>query len=484
MMKKQTVRIAHRLTAAAACLCMLAGLMLAVGCGKQPGTSTPGTNSGSSDNGKTVLSALKKPIDNLDLGGKTVQVSVWGEPPAENAGNAYMDRRYALERRTEKKLNVNIEWVATSIDSFVQDVTLAFTSKKKYADLIFAPSSHALKLCQLGAVLPLDDYIDYSSKYYAITRNNLLYVDGKHYSYMPDEYSPNDVGYFITYNTDMLSDAGSEDPMELYKAGKWDWDAFAKIVQQTTKIGSDGKATQWGIGGSNLLDALCISDGFTLIGMDTTAHKFTCGLYDDRGLNVLNFLKKLTYDLKGCDGNYGGHNSKITFGDTKLAMLICPSYYPSDYIQKGMPVASVPLPKGPDTDRYANGQDLQEWWMVSAISELTTEQLVQVALEMNANDPADPDTYYSEDGYKENFITRTYDGCVFATEEEAEFYFDFLLDDNVDKMLNITDTDIKQVLVSKVFSAVQGGEEPRSVIERVKPVIEDALEKMLPDGSK
>ena len=51
-------------------------------------------------------------------------------------------------------------------------------------------------------------------------------------------------------------------------------------------------------------------------------------------------------------------------------------------------------------------------------------------------------------------------------------------------MLNITDTDIKQVLVSKVFSAVQGGEEPRSVIERVKPVIEDALEKMLPDGSK
>ena len=130
----------------------------------------------------------------------------------------------------------------------------------------------------MGAVLPLDDYIDYSSPYYAVTGDNLLYVDGKHYSYMPDEYSPNDVGYFITYNQNLLSDAGCEDPMELYGQGKWDWDAFAKIVQQTTKVGNDGVVTQWGVGGSNLLDALCISNGFTMIGMDTKAKNFVCNL--------------------------------------------------------------------------------------------------------------------------------------------------------------------------------------------------------------
>ena len=336
----------------------------------------------------------------------------------------------------------------------------------------------------MGAVLPLDDYIDYSSPYYAVTGDNLLYVDGKHYSYMPDEYSPNDVGYFITYNQNLLSDAGCEDPMELYGQGKWDWDAFAKIVQQTTKVGNDGVVTQWGVGGSNLLDALCISNGFTMIGMDTKAKNFVCNLYTDKGLNVLNFLKKLTYDYKGCDGNYGGHNSKITFGDSKTAMLICPSYYPGEYIQKGMPVASVPMPKGPDTDKYANGQDLQEWWMVSAISDFTTEQLVQIALDMNDNDSAYEDTYFSEADKKQNFITRSYDGCVFATEEEAEFYYNFICDDKVDKMLNITTDDIKGTMAEKVFSAIANGEEPRTVLERVKPVVEQALKNLLPDSLK
>ena len=475
----------HRLTAMTAGVCMLTAMMIVSGCTKVDNPDpTSDSVSGGGDTATSVKSALLHPDESMNLGGKTLQISVWGQPAAEGAGDAYVDRRYERERRTEKRYNVNIEWVATNIDKFVQDVTLAFTSRQKYADLIFAPSSHAFKLCQLGAVLPLDDYIDYSSPFYAVTRNNLLYVDGKHYSYMPDEYSPNDVGYFITYNQDLLSDAGCEDPQELYKAGKWDWDAFAKIIQQTTKVGSDGTVTQWGVGGSNLLDALCISDGFTMIGMDTTAKKFSCNLYTDAGLNVLNFLKKIAYDYKGCDGNYGGHNSKITFGDTKTAMLICPSYYPGDYIQKGMPVASVPLPKGPDTTRYANGQDLQEWWMVSAISDFTTEQLVQVALDMNDNDPAYEDTYFSEEGLKQNFITRSYDGCVFATEEEAEFYYDFIRSDDVDKMLNITTDSIKSTMAEKVFSAVVQGEEPRTVLERVKPVVEQALKDMLPDALK
>ena len=482
-MKLKKLYLFRRVAALTTCLCMIGACALISGCQQEKNTSS-GTGSSGNNTSGSVKSALKKSDESLDLGGKTLQISVWGEPSPEGAGDAYVDRRYALERRTEERYNVNIEWVSTNISSFVQDVTLAFTSKQKFADLIFAPSSHAFKLCQLGAVLPLDDYIDYSSPYYAVTGDNLLYVDGKHYSYMPDEYSPNDVGYFITYNQNLLSDAGCEDPMELYGQGKWDWDAFAKIVQQTTKVGNDGVVTQWGVGGSNLLDALCISNGFTMIGMDTKAKNFVCNLYTDKGLNVLNFLKKLTYDYKGCDGNYGGHNSKITFGDSKTAMLICPSYYPGEYIQKGMPVASVPMPKGPDTDKYANGQDLQEWWMVSAISDFTTEQLVQVALDMNDNDSAYEDTYFSEADKKQNFITRSYDGCVFATEEEAEFYYNFNCDDKVDKMLNITTDDIKGTMAEKVFSAIANGEEPRTVLERVKPVVEQALKNLLPDSLK
>ena len=485
MKKISTARLFRRSTALAASLCLVGTAMLLGSCGGggNPADSQMNSSTLSGASSQTVKSALKKGADeSLDLGGKTLSISVWGDPTPEGS-DVYMDRRYALERRTEERYHVNIEWVATNTSTFTQDVTLAFTSGKKYADLIFAPSDYGFDLCRLGAVLPLDEYIDYSSPYYAVTGNNLLYVDGKHYSYMPDEYSPNNVGYFITYNQTLLEQAGCENPSALYEQGKWDWDALAKIVQQTTVL-KDGEVTQWGIGGSNLLDALCISNGFTMIGMDTQNKKFSCNLYTDAGINVLNFLKKLTYDYKGCDGNYGGHNSLITFGDSKTALIVCPSYYPTNFIQKGMPVASVPLPKGPDTTRYANGQELQEWWMVSAISDFETKDLVQVALDMNDNDPAFEDTYFSEEGMKQNFVTRAYDGCVFSTEEEAEFYYDFIRDENVDKMLNISTSSLKSVMAEKVFTSIMKGEEPRTLLERVRPVIDESLKAMLPDSLK
>lgn len=476
-----------RWTAFAAGLCLAGTMLMAGGCGDQAGSESGSASSpssgASSGESQTVKSALKfKADEQMDLGKKKLTISAWGEPTPEGL-DPYFDRRYTLEKRTEERYNVDIEWVSTNTASFAQDVALAFSSGKKYADLMFAPSYYAFDVARLGAVLPLDDYIDYSSSWYSQTANNLLYVDGQHYSYMPDEYSVNSLGYFIVYNETLLEKANCEMPADLYAQGKWDWDAFAKIAEQTTVV-TDGEVTQWGVGGSNLLDALCLSNGFQLIGMDTGKKQFSCGLYTDAGTNVLNFLKKLTFDLKACDGNYGGHNSKITFGDSKTAMLVSTSYYPGSFVSSGMPVHAVPMPKGPDAKGYVNGQEMQEWWMVSAISEFTPEQLIQVALDMNDNDPAFEDTYFSEKGKKENFVMRMYDGNVVATEEEAELFYDFITGSNVDTMLNISTDSLKNTMAENIFRPISAGEEPRTVLERVKPVINDALKALLPDKLK
>lgn len=478
-----------RLLALLACLCLSGAMALASGCsgGGEGAESTASTSSSSGNSGSTegtsVKSALKfTPNEEMDLGNRTLTISTWGEPAAEGT-DTYFDRRYTLAARTEERYNVDIEWVGNNTATFAQDVALAFSSGQKYADLIFAPSYYAFDVCRLGAVIPLDDYIDYSSPWYAQTADNLLYVDGKHYSYMPDEYSVNSLGYFITYNQTLLEMANCEDPYELYQQGKWDWEAFAKIVEQTTVV-TDGEVTQYGVGGSNLLDALCLSNGFSLISMDTENQKFTCGLYTDAGTNVLNFLRRLTYELKGCDGNYGGHNSRITFGDSKVAMLVSTAYYPGTFVSSGMPIMTVPMPKGPDADGYVNGLEMQEWWMVSAISDFTEEELIQVALDMNDNDPAYEDTYFSEEGKRENFVTRLYDGLVVTTEDEAEFFYDFITSDDVDTILNISTSDIQSTLKENVFSPISNGEEPRTVLERVEPVINEALNAMLPDSLK
>lgn len=466
--------------------CCVLGTSLMGGCQPQQdeASSTPVETSGDTEvSQELVKSALKfTPDENLDLGGKTLTISVWGEPAPEGI-DPYMDRRYTLEKRTEEKYKVNIEWKATNIGTFVQDVSLAFSSRQNYADLMFAPSYHGFDVARLGAAMPLDDYIDYSSPFYQIANQTGLYVDGKHYTYFPDDYSTNSLGYFVVYNETLLEAANCEMPMDLYKRGEWDWDAFAEIVQKTTVL-KDGEVTQFGIGGSNLLEALCLSNGFSAIHMDTQSQKFTCGLYTDAGTNVLNFLRKLAYEYKGCDSQFGGHNSKITFEDGRLAMIISPAYYPGSFIAKGMDIYSVPLPKGPDATGNVNGLEMAEWWLASSLSDFEPEHLIQVALDMNENDPAFEDTYFSQEGKKDNFVARLYDGGSVGTEEEAEFFFDFITSPDVKSILNITTTDITATLAANVSVPISNGEDPRSVLERIQPVIDTALNDMLPENLK
>jgi|GEM_PF-2185301 len=481
-------------------LCLLACLLLAVSmmtvlsaCGDDSGDDNNDGNNNNSDS-TSLLSVLKQGSnDTLNLGGKELTISVWGGVVQEGQ-DPYFDRRYAKERLTEKAYNVKIEWMENNISTFVQDVTLAYTSQKKYADLIFCPSTQGFDLCRLGAIQPLDDYINYDSKWYQMTAPALRFVDGKHYSYMPDENNANNIGLFITYNKTILSAAGCADPYELYTQGKWDWDAFVDVIEKTTIKDDAGKVTQFGVGGSFILEALCASNGIDMIGMDTENKKFTCNLYTDEGLEALNLVKKIGYDLKGCDGYYGGHNSLLTFGDSKLAMLISASYYPGGAIQKGMDVHSVPLPMGPSANgQEVNALSLQEWWCVGTISDFSVKDALQVALHMNDNNPVNKDykdeangavVYLSEEEIRGEFLQRTYDDCVFCYEEESEFYWDYIHNEDVRSTLCINPADLIAVLNEKVFGPICQGEDPRTVLERVKPVVDEALKDMLPTSMK
>ena len=482
-----------------ACLLLVVSMMAVLaGCGDEPAngdstTPTGDNNNGDEGNGKdesSLLSVLKQGSnDTLNLGGKELTISVWGGVVQEGQ-DPYFDRRYAKERLTEAAYNVQIEWMENNTSTFVQDVTLAYTSQKKYADLMFCPSTQGFDLCRLGAIQPLDDYINYDSKWYQMTANADMFVDGKHYSYMPDENNANNIGLFITYNKTILEAAGCEDPYTLYNEGKWDWDAFVEIIEKTTIKDDAGNVTQYGVSGSFILEALCLSNGIDMIGMDTENQKFTCNLYTDAGLEALNMMKKIGYDLKGCDGYYGGHNSLITFGDSKLAMLISASYYPSGSIQKGMDVHSVPLPIGPSAGgKETNGLSLQEWWCVGTISDFSVKDALQVALHMNDNNPENAGymdesnyatVYLTEDEIRSEFIERTYDGCVFYNEYESEFYWDYIHSEDVRHTLCINPADITATLAEKVFAPICAGEDPRTVLERVKPVIDEALKDMLP----
>lgn len=468
----------------------LAALLLfqAVGCssaGEGPQGSSAGGSSSAEASGSLKESALKFDWnDDLDLGARELTISTWGAVPTRDQSE-YFERRYLRSDRTEKKYNVKIKWLPVpDTTKFVQDVTLAFSTGKKYADIMFCTSFYGFDLAKLGAILPLDDYIDYGSPYYAVNGDLLKYVDGKHYSYFPDEFSPSSHGFAVIYNT-MLTEAvldPSEDPMALYKAGKWDWAAFENVVKKTTKVNSSGEVTQWGVGGGWLLEALCMSDGFSPIGMRDG--KFTCELYTDAGLNVLNCIRRMAYEYKGVDENFQSNAMAKAFNQNKLAMAITPNWPAKWAVQNGMPVVSVPLPIGPDAKGQTIGTEFQEWWTISSISDFTPEQLLQVALDMNENDPAYPDTYQTPEIVREKYIDRLYEGNVFVTEEEGEIFYDLLQDSKVTKIVDLASYDMRWTLHSKIQLPLYTGEDPRTVLERMRPVIDAQLQSYLPESMK
>jgi len=92
--------------------------------------------------------------------------------------------------------------------------------------------------------------------------------------------------------------------------------------------------------------------------------------------------------------------------------------------------------------------------------------------------------YLSEEEIRGEFLQRTYDDCVFCYEEESEFYWDYIHNEDVRSTLCINPADLIAVLNEKVFGPICQGEDPRTVLERVKPVVDEALKDMLPTSMK
>ncbi|HZG93837.1 MAG TPA: sugar ABC transporter substrate-binding protein [Mycobacteriales bacterium] len=104
---------------------------------------------------------------------------------------------------------------------------------------------------------------------------------------------PRDVSTFALYiNRDLIAQANTDDPLELSKAGKWDWAAFEKTARDISKIGGAVKgfgANSWWANYGYFVN----SAGGSFFNEDRTQ----CKLDDPKSIDGLNFMKKL-YDDK------------------------------------------------------------------------------------------------------------------------------------------------------------------------------------------
>lgn len=460
-----------RILAAVLSLCVVAAM---AGCGdKTDSGKKPGDLSSADVDAATFEGLTFKTNPDLDFGGKTVTVAR-NTAPKEGVSALY-DRELAIKAAMEEKYNVKIEYIEYGSKGALENLVLSHMSGKAYADIVFNTSPALLKaLTNEGIFRSLDDYIDFSNDRFKLTDTATKYVDGKHYSYYPIK---NDAGYFIYYNTDLLISNNCEDPRELYEAGKWNWEAFEKIAKACT--GTKNGKTIYGLAGSNLLDGLMASNGLTILSADPDKGTVTCNLYTDAGKNALNFLRQLTYVDKAVDGTYGGHNGIETFKNGFAAMIVGPQYYGYHFVSTGIPFEIVPLPIGDDTDVYTNICQYCYCYSLSTNSEYSTEDLLQLAFELERNDPS-IEGGYREDTYEANFQAFV-DQYVdqenhYIDDDQAKFVYDFINDkDTVNKVEWLTD-DLKSVIAVNIYSPISKGEDVRSHLTSVEPVIKAAID--------
>ena len=126
---------------------------------------------------------------------------------------------------------------------------------------------------------------------------------------------PRDVSTFVLYlNLDLIAEAGADDPRELAKEGKWDWEAFLDVAKKVTALGSDiygyGANAWWGPYGVWLNSA-----GGGFFNADRTA----CGLDTDASIAGLTFERKLYVEEKVAVPY--GEDSEPPFMAGKVAMF-------------------------------------------------------------------------------------------------------------------------------------------------------------------
>lgn len=198
---------------------------------------------------------------------------------------------------------------------------------------------------QLNDYLATDDMVwDNGHCFENFTFNKKIYGIGWH--------SQEDINYWIYYNKTLFEENNIEDPYELYKAGKWNVEAFKRVATKATIFESDGTTVK-------------------VPGVACSQQMLFCAMHGESGVTELNGGKwkvtldsaagmqglQLIYDLYQAKALVTAGGMQAKFGQRGSAMLIERpknamgnyDYYNTMKDKIGM----VPLPMAPDGKYYS-----------------------------------------------------------------------------------------------------------------------------------
>lgn len=200
--------------------------------------------------------------------------------------------------------------------------------------------------------VPIDDYIDFDSELWKDVKdaNDSAMWGDSHYMAIVQMTGDN---VACIYNKKTVAEAGLEDPAELYKKGKWDWNTFEDMLSRFV----DNDNQKYGVDGWWFESALMSTTGVPAIGLENGK------LVNNLGNKSMERVQNWMYDLnsKGyiaiTQPDFAWDDKPEYIGEGKELFYPCGLYTlyttPDNWKgQYGEDASFVPMPKDPEADEY------------------------------------------------------------------------------------------------------------------------------------
>lgn len=248
----------------------------------------------------------------------------------------------------EKKYGGKVNIVGTGkYDDRASRLTNLVQSKTQ-VDVVFTSAEDYPSYALTSLVRPIDtNQFDFTKAPYKINNeNSYTKLNGQTYFVKTTDTSG---GVLMLYNKTLFENAGMKTPLELYKAGNWNWNTFREAARKLSEdTNSDGKNDIYGWADYSI-DALLASNGTTLLTYDGKN-------FASNSNEAVSQAYQLYYDMYNIDNSIckdpWSWSTDMVQG--KLAMVCQKAdqilYWKSQGAKYEYDFA--PLPKGQSADKY------------------------------------------------------------------------------------------------------------------------------------
>ncbi len=236
-------------------------------------------------------------------------------------------------------------------------------------------------------------------------------------------------GPLIYYNKTLVKNAGLEDPYDLFRQGKWTWDAFREYAIKMTKKGSHGRYSQFGAS----IPYMPITYATVQVrgGQIMDPSQTRVMLSNESGTETWKFWYELRHKYHAAPTPSQSANSVFSFESGKLGMYfdfmgMTPRYR---QVIKSFDWDVVPMPcvpgskyivKGNQLSMYAETKHPKEAWEFMKF--LTSPEIEkQLAIDLRRTFPSRKSIAYSKEYLKSDIAPRHIDSFLYTIEHGVPF---------------------------------------------------------------